>query len=204
MLSGNGAGDTQRIAAIQGDIEMRRSRLSETNRKISDLSDRISLLTLPLGRASRKLDHKSVRKRHLGEFLSDPISSISSESDYNEFRSMLQELKESVEKGVVEVKNRDELLGAVSIALDSDIYSMINGLASARQERSIIESEIAALEATLSDLHKSKLSSEKLQKDLSLAGEKMKSSMGLRDSEKIEIERLFLAYYKKPIEIIAL
>lgn len=201
MLNSKSAADTQNTG-VHKDLEMHKLKLSETNRKISDLSDRISLLTMPLGRASRKLDHSSVRKRHLGEFISDPIKSISSESDYKEFRSMLQELKESVEKGIIEVKNGEELLGSVSVALDSDIYSMVKELESARQERSLIESGIGTLEATISDMHKSRLNSEKLRQDLSLAEEKGRASIGLKDSEKKEIERLFLAYYKKPIEIL--
>ncbi len=188
-------------AALEKDLEQRKSGLLEINRGAAELSDRISLLTLPLGRTSRKLDHISIRKSRLSAFIADPIGSIGNEAEYKEFVALVQELKDAIETGAIESKNSAEILNSISVLRGSDIYGMINQLKSMGQRRSETEMGIMSLETAILDLKKGKAASENMLQDMSAIEERQKKSILERDAAKAEVERLFSAYYKKSISI---
>ena len=190
------------MTALVKDLDVHKAELSEINLGISRLSDRISLITLPLSRSARKLDHVSIKKKHLSAAIIDPIGNIADESDYKEFRELVQELKASMEKGVIEVKNREELLGTISEVLDTDIYSMINELRSMKAKKSAVEGEMATLEIALSDIRKVKTDSEKILQDISTVEDRKKEILRAREMEKAETERLFSSYYRKAVVIL--
>ena len=187
---------------LSGSLAAKMSELSGINSDISKLSGEVGLLTLPLERPSRKLDHLSARKRQLHHFISDPVSTIADESIYSEFRKMVAELKEAIENGTVEVKNRDEGISHASMLLNSNIYEMISALKSLRFKKSGIEGEIRTIETAMADIHGKKTDSERAMGDMKDMEEKLAEATNLRESEKVAIEKLFYSCYNKTISII--
>lgn len=193
------AGDEER--GISARLDMKRAEMSAASSEVSRISGSMGLLTMPLERASRKLDHMSLGKRQLHAFISDPVGSIANESDYEEFRSKLAELKEAVEAGRVDVKNKAETVGAIGALADAGIYAMIGSLKSARARRLELEQETMALETAISDLRKGKAASDKAMRDASAMEERIRQVEKERDAAASDTESLFLKYYRKRISI---
>jgi hypothetical protein len=148
------------------------SELSVTALEGSEVLRKINLLTAPLARPSRKLDHMTVRRRSLNAFVEDPLGAIKSEKDYAEFIDLLKELKKNVESGSIDSKNRDELLGNIAVLMESDIYQMLISLKDIELKKSGINLEKRELEriierisAARSDVEQSGFQLKKMESD---------------------------------------
>ena len=175
--------------------------LQELNRKISEINVRVSQLILPLERASKKFDHLSVRKTTLSEFITDPTSRINSESDYQEFRQLLAELKKSINEGKVEAKNNSRINESISGLLDSNLYVEIGELRALEGRRAELDRSIRMLRTDLSYIQQSKSSHEKVISEIHSLETGEKEMMQRIKDIKESIEKLFLEYYKKRIRI---
>ena len=175
--------------------------LQELNRKISEINVRVSQLILPLERASKKFDHLSVRKTTLSEFITDPTSRINSESDYQEFRQLLAELKKSINEGKVEAKNNSRINESISGLLDSNLYVEIGELRALEGRRSELDRSVRMLRTDLSYIQQSKSSHEKVISEIHSLETGEKEMMQRIKDIKESIEKLFLEYYKKRIRI---
>ncbi len=94
-------------------------------RKPTDSPTRISLLTTPLERQARKMDHISLGKRRLYPMMADPVGEMKSEAEYQEFKALVKKLKEDVEKESVDAKNRVGTLESISHA--NELRSLWHG-----------------------------------------------------------------------------
>ena len=175
--------------------------LQELNSKISEINVRISQLILPLERASKKFDHLSVRKTTLSEFIADPTSRINSESDYQEFRQLLSELKKSINEGKVEAKNNSRINESISELLDSNLYAEIGELRALKGRRSELDRSIRTLRTDLSYIQQSKSSHNKVISEIRSLESGEKETMQRIKDVKESIEKLFSEYYKKRIRI---
>jgi hypothetical protein len=171
--------------------------ISETAR----LSKEIGLLTLPLERSSKKLDHSSDRRKQLYPFIADPIGSIRDENDHKAFIALVNELKEAVEKGTVDTKNKEETLSLINKLLDSDTYGYISAFRSLQLRRSGIESEIRSLEGALGDIKSSRTDSGRVAQEIESISNRIKDTSASVALTKKSIEAMFLDYYRRPIVI---
>jgi len=187
---------------ISREIGDKRAELTRLNKERSSLHSRINSLTIPLERASKKLDHLSVSKKQLRAFVENPINTINNESEYSEFRALVQELNEKIHAGSVDVKNSDKVSETASMLLRSDLYSMINSFKSGQQKELEIGREIDALERSLSEIKKGRTASERDAQDMASMEEKARELEKNRENEKSTIETLFLDHYGVLVSII--
>jgi chromosome segregation ATPase len=176
--------------------------LSTTEKEIESLSTKISTLTNSLERPAGKMDHLSMRKKQLRPLLIDPINTIRNEAEYAEFRASVKELKENVEKGSVDTKNKEGTLNSISLLLDADLYGMMHSLKSLQGKRSEIDYEVKIFETALSDVREGRMASEKAVQDIASIGQKLEETRKSITSAKQTLEKMFSDYYRKQITII--
>ncbi|MGH2639256.1 MAG: hypothetical protein ACRDF4_08270, partial [Rhabdochlamydiaceae bacterium] len=170
--------------------------------EISGARSRISSLTAQLGRASKKFDHESGRKIHLLDFVEDPINRIRSESDYDEFKALLAELKSSIDSGAIEQKSIPKANESLSEVMNFDIYAAVLSLRSLESRRSGLADSIGLLKITLGRLSDSKNAHEKIISDIeSTKASAEDISLKIKNT-KSSIERTFLEHYGKSIRIV--
>jgi len=186
---------------LEGALDSQEKELQELNRKISEINVRVSQLTLPLERVSKKFDHLSIRKTTLSEFIADSTSRIKSETDYQEFRQLLSELKQSINEGKIEAKNNSRVKESISELLNSNLYVEISALRDLEGRRSELERSLKALRIDLSYIRQSKSSHEKVISEIHSLETGEKETMQRVKDVKAFIEKLFLEYYKKRIRI---
>ncbi len=180
----------------------KKSELARLNKERSSLHDRITSLTLPLERASKKLDHLSSGKAKLHVFVEKPINTINNESEYGEFRSLVQELNKKIHEGSIDLKNGDKVSEAVSMLLNSDIYSMINSFKAYQQKELEMSGEIDALERGQNEIRNERTASERHAQEMADMEARAKEIEKNKAAEKSAIEKLFLDHYGVLISII--
>jgi len=196
-----GASNKGELDASEG-LANKKTELAKANDESSRLYNKINMLTAPLERVAKKQDHLSAGKKQLHAFIEDPISSIGSEAEYNEFRALVQKLNEAVNTGAVDVKNRAAVSRGVSELLSSDIHSMINSFRSIQQRRLEVASEIRSLETVLSSIREERASSERRIRDIETLERSAGEIRKARDAAKSTIEKLLSDYYAKQISIL--
>lgn len=184
-------------------LEEKRREFSEMATNATRLSEKVSLLTAPLERPARKQDHLSLKRVMLSSFINDPINKINNEAQYGEFVSLLKEMKENVEKGEIDTKNKEGTLNSISMLLNSDIYSTIDSFNSLQVRKAVVNEEVKILGRTLNELKKGKDSTEKAGKDIILMREEAETTRKSIGAGKASIERMFFEYYRKQITVIA-
>lgn len=180
----------------------KRDELTRLNKERASLHNEINSLTLPLERVSKKLDHLSASKKQLHTFVENPINTINNESEYNEFRALVQALNEKMHTGAIDVKNSDKVSKTASMLLNSDIYSMITSFKSYQQKVLEISREIETLERNLNELNKGRTASERYAQEIDGMERKASEIEKSRKAEKSTIETLFLDRYGILISII--
>ncbi|MGI0141740.1 MAG: hypothetical protein ACREBF_03780 [Candidatus Micrarchaeales archaeon] len=170
--------------------------------EVHHLMVKIESLTAPLDRASKKLDHIHTRKRPLNTFIMDPMGNMHSQTDYEEFRSLVQELEKEVASGAVEVKNGEVVMSAISMLLNSDIYYMIDSRRSLQQKKSGLEGELKILERLHDELRKGKENKTKSAQEIARMESEIESITKSQISLKAAIEKGFQDYYGKTIVVI--
>lgn len=182
-------------------VQQKMSELSSVNKKLSELQNRVNLLVTPLDRASKKFDHLSPRKKRLSNFIADPMAAIQNEPEYNEFVDLLNELKSSVESGKVEVKNKPEIISAISRLVESNIYVSMQSLEPVRMQKYDLEKEVRELERIRDAIKAAKEGKAKsLQKIESLKAD-VKRIASSKEQLKASIEKSFSDNYSKQISI---
>jgi len=189
-------------AKLSESLSTKKAGLSKLNGEISKLSETISVLTIPLERPSKKLDHLSPRKKPLYYFIANPVKHISSETEYNEFVVLVKELKEAIDKETIDTKNKAGTTGLISTLLNSGLYNIINSLKLLQHKRSEVEDEIKSLEIIFEGIKKGKDTSEKTIQDMAVMEEKAKEIIKSTTSIKSMIEAMFSSYYRKSISIV--
>ncbi len=202
MTGGDATSIAEEESKVSHSISSKNSDLSSIDAELSRLSREISSLTLPLERPSRKYDHMSVRKRPLHPMVVNPEEGIRTDAEYSEFINLVKELRDSIEKDAIEVKNKPGTLSTISRLLDSGMYAMIESTRSLRKKRSDVEREISSMEGALVDVRKGKRSAveakEEIKRMEAKAAETEKSIGPARES----VEAMFLEYYKRKIKIV--
>ncbi|MDE1768321.1 MAG: hypothetical protein KGH69_04870 [Candidatus Micrarchaeota archaeon] len=186
---------------ISKELSGKQEELSAVKTDISRIRSRMDELTLPLERPSKKLDHLSARRRKLHDFIADPLGSIASDEDYDEFRAMLTELKESLDKGTVDVKNRGTALNAIEELSNMDIREKAASLRQSMERKTALEEEIRILTQALADTQDEMKAKERSSRDREGMRQKENETMHSREEAKRKVERLFETYYRKRISI---
>lgn len=184
---------------ILGELDGKKKELSDAEIQASRLSERISILTVPLERPSRKQDHLSLKRIHLSDFIMDPVNKIKNQEAYSEFITLLNEMKENIENGKIDAKNKEGTLSSISSLIDFDIYTAITSLNSLREKRSGILEEVRTLEKVINDIRKGKEGVDKSMKDIASIKEREKAAEKSVVLIKASIEKMFSDYYRKPI-----
>jgi DNA repair exonuclease SbcCD ATPase subunit len=182
-------------------LSNKKAELAKVSDEGSRLYNKINLMTAPLERVAKKLDHLSAGKKQLHAFIEDPISSISNEAEYSEFRALVQKLNKAVETEEVSVKNRAEVSRGASELLNIDIYSMINSYRSIQQRTSELSNEIRSLETALGSVREERATYERRVKDIEALERRADEIRKAVEASKSAVERLFSDCYLKPILI---
>ncbi len=201
LQAANGGALEKEESELAGRIGSTKGELAAADAGIKKLSGQISLLTTNLERPARKMDHLSMSKRQLHQFMADPIGTITDREEFGKVVAMVKELREDVEKGSVDTKNKEGTLEAISLLLDSDLYGMISSLRLLQQKRLDSEYEIRDMEITLNSLEKRRGSSEKAAQEVGAMEKRIEDTGGSVASSKKMIEKLFLEYYRRPLSI---
>jgi DNA repair exonuclease SbcCD ATPase subunit len=201
LETGSGATEANSLD-ISKSLESKRSELSGVTSEILRTHVRMESLISPLGRAAKKFDHISLSKRKLHPFIENPLNSIENDVSCNEFRSLVNALKEAVDGGSIDVKNKAEVSRAISNVLGTDLLSISGSLKSLEQRRRDIEGEIGVLERSLNALKDSSASRERQRREMERMEEKAREVGNDRDSAKSKIEKLFSDYYGKLIFLV--
>jgi DNA repair exonuclease SbcCD ATPase subunit len=200
--TGGAASPDKDGTGISKSIGDKKAELALLNRERSDLHDRITSLTLPLERASKKLDHLSAGRMKLHVLVEDPISAINDESKYGEFVSLVQELNKKIIAGSIDLKNGDKVSEAVAMLLNSDLYSMITSFRSCQQKESEVGREIEALEGYLNAIRNEKTASERHAQEAANIEGRVHEIERSKAAEKSAIEKLFTEHYGVLISIV--
>ncbi|MDE1860994.1 MAG: hypothetical protein KGH72_04755 [Candidatus Micrarchaeota archaeon] len=187
---------------ISGKLSGKRAELVALSNEIIRARGRIDALAAPLERPARKFDHGSARKRQLHVLLEDPYGSIKDESDYQEFVSLAQELKSSLDAGRIDVKNQEDTGNAVAALLNSNVFSMLASVRSLEARRYAMNDEIKLLERALEDIMQSRLSSERSLKEVEDLQKRAGGVVSAKELRKSSIEKLFQSYYGRRISIL--
>ncbi|MHB1830692.1 MAG: hypothetical protein ACYCO0_04845 [Candidatus Micrarchaeaceae archaeon] len=187
---------------ISKNISAKRLEMVDLDRSASNLTAKISLLTLPLERAARKFDHLSVNRKKLRDFIMDPINTIKDEGSYAEFVALVKELKGFAGAGKIDVKNKEDLNAEITSLIDSDIYYLISSLRSMQGKKSGISDEVRLLERTLKEVEESRGSVRKAVHEAEEIRESIKKVSASRDMAKSQAERELMQYYGIRISII--
>ncbi len=182
-------------------LSVKKSEFENFNHEISKLSEKINSLILPLDRSAKKLDHLSNRKKQLHPFISNPFDAIKSEGEYGQFVALVNELKEAIEAGTVDTKNKAGTLIQISTLLDSDVYGTINSVRSLRNAKLEVEREVSMLVRSINDIKESKNNSEQIKLDameMENSAKKLEREIALT---KATIELSFSKYYRKSIRL---
>ena len=180
---------------IRKRIDGKRSESKELEASYAGMSGRVSTLLAPLDRAARKLDHMPGRRARLHPFIADPVGSLTDRERYEKFRGLVQELKEGLEKGEIDVKNREEVAGNVQEALDYDLYSAVESIKGLGEGRARIAEEIKAMEEALTDIGKGKTAMEKKARDAESMRRRAEEVGTERSTTAKRVEELFDSYY---------
>lgn len=187
---------------ISGDLLKKETEMLNLNSEISGLLNRINYITAPLERAARKLDHISPRKTQLHKFIEDPANSINNESDYNNFRMLLEDLKKSVDSGTIDAKNNTKTSEIISDLLKTDIYYMIVSFRALKKKKVDLEEQIRFSKRMLESIKESKSNSTKMIENIEIMKRKVSNTTIKINEIKNSIERLFLESYNKRISVV--
>jgi len=193
----NDSGVEKTESETRARLSAKASELSVLGEEISRLSNRINLLTAPLERPSKKLDHLTIRKKSLYGFVSDPINMIRNESEWRDFIELVQELKKNVDSGSIEAKNTQELYNSISALLNSDILFMINSLKDLERKRLDLNAEGREFERILADLSSGRESVAKSLRQIEKMERDVAEITKSRESLRAEIEKGFASYGKR-------
>jgi predicted nuclease with TOPRIM domain len=187
---------------ISGEVSAKQNELSEIGRESSMLHQRIMHLTGPLERPSKKFDHIVQRKRGLNAFIKDPVEGLGSESDYNSFKALMDELSEQIDAGSIETKNAARLKESITELLGADIYGMVSRYKLLAHDASSLREAISALDGRIARLRDAKNSSRKASEGKESMRRRAGEAAARMEGIKAEAERLFLEYYNKRVSII--
>ncbi len=193
------AGEEQRISE---EISAKQGELAEIGRESSLLHQSITRLTGPLERPSKKFDHIVQRKRGLNAFIKEPFESLGSESDYNSFKELMNELSEQIDAGSIETKNAARLKESVAELLGANIYGMVSRYRLLAHDASSLRGAISALDGRIARLRDARNSSRKASEGKESMRRRASEAAARMEGVKAEVERLFLEYYNKRISII--
>lgn len=196
-------GDAARTAesGMRARLEGKARELEEQRRRNAFIRDRITQLTLPLERASKKFDHVSGAKRSLSKFVSDPAGTITSDLEYAAFTAMAKNMQRSISSGEIALKSAEETNERINELLNSDLYGIITELRAAAAVELELERECKSLDSELAGLRGASESMARSREELEAMarrGEALESSIS---EGKRAIEGLFLRRYSMRIRI---
>jgi hypothetical protein len=179
----------------------KKAELARLSADAAGIHNRITLLTLPLERASKKLDYASASRSKLHVFVENPIGAINSQSECDEFMSLVRELNNKINEGRMDLKNGDKVKEAASILLATDVYSLICAFKAGRQAEAKAKVEIDGLERRLSAIMNEKLASERRTHEIVSMDARMRETEKNKDAEKQAIGRLFMECYGVAVSV---
>ncbi len=183
-------------------LKAKRAEYANAERDEATLLNEVYLLVSPLGRASKKFDHSTTRRRPLSPFVENPMEHMRSEADYQEFRALIAELKKSIESGAIDVKNADEVNRKIEEILSSDIYYEVNSVRSMKGKKLEIGDEIRVLETIVNRMGDAKKSKDMRAMEINGMENNVVSINAALGAEKNNIEKQFLQYYGRSVSIV--
>lgn len=193
--------DTEEISRLEQKIGALRMQKEAIARKMSELGAERGVILSTIEKPARKHDYLSLYKPKITPLLSNPAL-LEQEERYGEFYSQVEEIKEEIEKGVISVKNADEVRRAIRTIMEGRIKAIMESVEEMRSNKLPIESEIRDLERMLQELRS--IASGALQREVALESMKKKTEeiKGEQSALTGKIELLFLNYYRRRIKIV--
>ncbi len=187
--------------ALGQTISAKSDELSAVQGSISGVSSKLELLTAPLVKVSRKFDHDVQKKPKLAYFMEDPISAIKNRHDYEQFMGMVAELRMFVD-GSSDIKNKAELLEALSDLTAAEPYVLIEDLSLHKSRRSAIEAEIRGMERVMDGLKAGRDSMSKSAQEMKRLDHEVDGVTRYRAVLRSQIEKEILDNYKMQVYLV--
>jgi DNA repair exonuclease SbcCD ATPase subunit len=200
--SSAGASEDAGIIDIGKEISKKREELAQAREKLSSLSSRLTHTLSPLERIARKYDHEFGKKRRLSEMIKNPKAEIASESDYNEMILLVKDMESAINSGKIDVRNDEGIRAAISRVLSADIYPELLVMKDLKDKEIILSGEISSYERILIEAEKEKNRASHYGNVVYDMKRNLETMEKTRQAAKHEIERYFLAYYKKKVNVI--
>lgn len=169
--------------------------------QIKKMKGDLESLLQPIERASRKYDYGKKDELRVAHYTSDLYSRRWDAAEYSRFVGILEDLKSSILKKAVDVKNGDGIVGHIDLIIRSGIVDTVDEVRSLegeinaiRREREACESELYRLKEGVS---KGDVERKEYERELERVGELKEGIM----NEKRAIERLFAEYYRRQVRI---
>lgn len=196
-----GTDSDKNTSELPSAIASKKSELSNLEGEISRMRKKAYSLVSPLEKASKKFDHSSASKRKLHTFVENPFNATQSEASYEEFRMLVKNLGDALNRREIDIRNVEGVSKAVSTILSTDLYSIADSIRLLQEKRAQIANETALLEKDMNLIKEVKESHERRIREIETMegkAEELERSIGL---VKNEIEKWIMDRYGKSVTI---
>jgi len=191
------AGEKTDIAELETKMASEKTGLEKINSDMDRISFRVASLVLPLEKAARIYDHSAMKKTKLFDIVENPVRSLASKGSFEEFSKMVNELKESIEKGRIDLKKPKETLALISKIEDAKVYEELSRLELLDREAKVLREEIKFFEREIGKIRERVWEVEDRMKKAADIRNTIKKLEDSRKEEKSALEALITKYYKK-------
>ncbi len=202
MLDVEKGGEKGDTSELEAKATSKKAELAKIKENIDKISFRVESLVLPLEKAARIYDHSAMKKVKLFEIVENPVESLASVGGFGEFNKMIEELKESIEKGRIDLKRPEETLSLISKIKEAKIYEELSRLALLKKEVSVARDEVKFFEMEIGNIKSRAWESESRMKKISDMDSAIKNLENSKREDKLALEQLITKYYKKNILVI--
>ncbi len=195
------AGWKNGVTEFEAKMTGKKAELEKIDGDMDKISSKIASLVLPLEKAARVYDHSSMKKMKLFDMVENPVRSLASEEGFGEFSRMVEELKEGIEKGRIDLKKPGETLSLISRIKDAKIYADLSRLELLDREAKVLDGEIKFFEREIGKTKEKAWEVENRVKKMTDIEDTIKRLEDSGKNEKAALEALIAKYYKKNIVV---
>ncbi|EQD79783.1 hypothetical protein B1B_00031, partial [mine drainage metagenome] len=130
-----------------GEIAEKGLLIEKIDGELSKLSKTIRSPLMQLERTAKKYDHIMGSKDRLVDIILNPESLIRSREDYDVLVDKLNDMKDRVNRGEIEVKKNGHVVNTIMDVMASELYQNLESYKKILYDRSIVADELRVLKA---------------------------------------------------------
>ncbi len=179
-------------------INRKRTELESVKGSIQKINSEMSVLLGSIDKAARKHDHISLSKVKLAQYIHDQRLIF---LEYSDFIAQARELSKEIAGENVSLKNRDEVSRSLDSIVNGRIKEMVDRIQELDAARVAMEAEVRDLERVERELSNADLNAQHRTAAIARLRERTEKMLQEEQDTKATIERLFIEYYRKRIQI---